>query len=61
MLSTNSNYNQAKFLETRVVHPFSLQGMTYKSFIEASNKILSGEFGIIPFRNVQKETQTQTV
>jgi hypothetical protein len=61
MLSAESNYNQAKFLESRILHPFSLQGMTYKAFIEVSNKILSGEIGIIPLRSTQKNSDAQAI
>ena len=42
-------------LEKLLVHPFSLQGMSTHAFIEVTNKILSGEFGILTYGEDRKK------
>jgi hypothetical protein len=53
-MSPKATYKQAKLLEKKMLHPFALQGLTSSVFIEVTNKILTGEFGIIPFRYRRK-------
>lgn len=57
MQSSKSDHNQAKLLEKLLVHPFSLQGLSASSFIEVTNKILSGEFGLLSFKNRHSQVQ----
>jgi len=55
MSSSKASHNQAKMLEKLLVHPFSLQGMSTRAFIEVTNKILSGEFGILNYGEDRKK------
>ena len=50
-----ATYKQSKLLEKQMMHPFALQSLQSRIFIEISNKILAGEFGIIPFRYHRKK------
>jgi hypothetical protein len=58
MTSSKSDHNQAKFLEKKAIHPYSLQGMGWSTFIDVANKILAGEFGLINFRRGIKVIDT---
>jgi len=53
-MSPDATYKQAKLLEKKMLHPFALQSLSSSVFIEVTNKILTGEFGIIPFRYHRK-------
>lgn len=55
MNSSKASHNQAQMLEKLLVHPFSLQGMSTRLFIEVTNKILSGEFGILNYGEDRKK------
>lgn len=55
MSSSKAGHNQAKMLEKLLVHPFSLQGLSTRAFIEVTNKILSGEFGLLTYGEDRKK------
>lgn len=46
--------NQAQYVEKQVWHPYMLQQLNTSNFVSISNRILSGEFGLLTLRTRRK-------
>ncbi|NIP42915.1 MAG: hypothetical protein GWO41_17115 [candidate division Zixibacteria bacterium] len=57
MTSPGFDYNQAKMLEKKIIHPYALQCLSGAEFVNISNKILAGEFGLISFARKGEKRQ----